>query len=106
MTSAPRRHGLPFASLLLGALLLVTLPAAAAAEEGGADELAKKLQNPVASLISIPFQNNFDSGIGPRNDGFRYTLKVQPVIPINLTTELNLITRSILPVVATILLPK
>lgn len=54
------------------------------------EELAKKLQNPVASLISVPLQNNFDFGIGP-DDGFRYTLNIQPVIPFSLTPEWNLI---------------
>jgi hypothetical protein len=46
-----------------------------------AAELAKKLSNPAAALISVPFQNNFEFGGGPKNDGFRYTLNFQPVIP-------------------------
>jgi len=45
-----------------------------------ADELAKALQNPLASLISVPFQGNVDYGIGP-NDGNRFTLNIQPAIP-------------------------
>jgi len=64
-----------------------------------AEELAKKLSNPVASLISVPFQNNTDVGIGQFN-GSRNTLNIQPVIPIHLTTKLNLITRVILPIVS------
>jgi hypothetical protein len=64
-----------------------------------AEELAKKLSNPVASLISVPFQNNTDIGIGQFN-GSRNTLNIQPVIPIHLTAKLNLITRVILPVVS------
>src|SRR6185312_5466517 len=47
-------------------------------------ELAKQLQNPVASLISVPFQNNFDFNLGPNDDGFKYTLNFQPVIPLSL----------------------
>jgi hypothetical protein len=61
-----------------------------------AAELAKKLQNPVASLISVPLQSNWDFGIGSAN-AMRYTLNVQPVIPFSLTTEWNLITRTIVP---------
>lgn len=61
-----------------------------------ADELAKQLTNPVASLISLPFQNNFDFGIGA-NDGWRYTLNVQPVIPFSLSEDWNLISRTIVP---------
>src|SRR5215467_14574850 len=70
-----------------------------AAPEGSAQELAKKLSNPVASLISVPFQSNFDFGLGPNEDGFRYTLNFQPVIPITLTPNWNLISRTILPVI-------
>jgi hypothetical protein len=60
------------------------------------DELAKATLNPVAALISVPIQNNWDFGIGPAN-ARRYTLNVQPVIPFTLSSELNLITRTIIP---------
>ena len=63
-----------------------------------AAELAKQLQNPVASLISVPFQANWDFGIGP-NDATRFTLNIQPVIPISLNDDVNLIIRTILPVI-------
>lgn len=64
-----------------------------------AAELAKKLANPVASMISMPFQNNMDVGIGTYN-GSRNILNIQPVIPLKISVKLNLITRVILPVVA------
>lgn len=57
------------------------------------------MSNPIASLISVPFQNNTDYGIGA-NYGTKNTLNIQPVIPIKLNANLNLITRFILPVVA------
>jgi hypothetical protein len=53
-------------------------------EKAKAAELAKKLSNPIASLISLPLQNNFDWGGGPNDDGFQYKLTVQPVIPFSL----------------------
>lgn len=86
-------------SLLLVAALCGAAPGTTLAQDGpSADELAQQLANPVASLISLPFQNNFDFGIGA-NDGWRYTLNVQPVIPFSLSEEWNLISRTIVPVV-------
>jgi hypothetical protein len=61
--------------------------------------LAKKLANPISSLISVPFQNNTDFGIGSL-EGTRNTLNFQPVIPVKLSEELNLITRVIVPIVS------
>lgn len=70
-----------------------------AAESGGdsAADIAQKLNNPVSSLISVPLQNNFDFGGGPRDEGFQYRLNVQPVIPFALGENWNLITRTIVP---------
>ena len=71
----------------------------AATPEHDAEELAKKLSNPVADLISVPFQGNYDSNIGPGDDGNKYYVNIQPVIPIGLDEDWNLISRTILPVV-------
>ena len=72
--------------------------AAPADGQANAAELAKKLQNPIADLISVPVQNNWDFGIGPA-DAMRYTVNIQPVIPVSLTHDWNLIIRTILPVI-------
>ncbi len=68
-------------------------------EQAKAAELAKKLSNPVAALISVPIQNNFDFGAGPNGDGFQYKVNIQPVIPITLNENWNVISRTILPVI-------
>jgi hypothetical protein len=60
--------------------------------------LAKLSANPVADLISLPFQNNFNFGWGPDNE-MQYVLNVQPVIPFQLNEDLNIITRIVMPVV-------
>jgi len=62
-------------------------------------ELAKKLSNPVAALISVPFQLNYDQDIGTTDEGERWTLNVQPVVPIGISEKWNLISRTILPVI-------
>jgi hypothetical protein len=64
-----------------------------------AEELAKKLANPVASLISVPIQANYDRDIGPYEDGSLWQINIQPVIPFTLNDNWNLITRTILPVI-------
>jgi hypothetical protein len=71
---------------------------AATDDKAQSAELAKKLSNPVANLISVPIQNNWDFGIGPAN-AMRYTANIQPVIPVSLAEDWNLITRTIMPVI-------
>jgi hypothetical protein len=92
--------------LCLSCLILVTgfaytpLAQAEATEnhsEENDNDLALKLQNPVANLISVPIQNNWDFGAGSTN-AMRYTVNVQPVIPFSITDDWNLITRTIMPI--------
>ena len=63
-------------------------------------ELAMQLVNPVARLISVPFQLNYDTNIGPENDGDRWTLNIQPVIPMSISQDWSIISRTILPVIS------
>jgi len=98
------------AALLMGSLGIVSGPAYAdkdvsdttQAQANGSGEsseqLAMKLQNPVANLISVPFQNNWDFGIGS-TDAMQYKVNVQPVIPFSIGDDWNLITRTILPII-------
>ena len=67
-----------------------------AAHEGA--DLAKKLANPVSDLVSVPFQFNWEQSVGP-NDGTRFILNVQPVMPFAMSEDWNLIARVIVPFV-------
>jgi len=68
-------------------------------QEPSKSDLAKQAQNPIANLISLPFQNNTNFGIGP-DDETQNILNIQPVWPFSITENVNLITRTILPVVS------
>ena len=81
-------------SLCLLAVLTLTVrtPVVSAQED-----LAKKSQNPIGNLISVPFENNFDFGVGPE-DAFVYAVTLKPVYPVDLG-KWNLINRFIMPVI-------
>jgi hypothetical protein len=94
-----------FATLVAVALTLTaradeatTNQSEAAAQEAETAKLARETQNPVANLISVPFQNNFNFHVGPERVT-QYILNVQPVIPISLNEDWNLITRWIMPII-------
>lgn len=88
-----------FGGLTVISLLLALCTLGAAQQDPGTEELAKKPQNPVADLISVPLQNNWNLGTGLHQNKTIYVLNFQPVIPINLNADWNLITRIVMPVI-------
>jgi len=70
-------------------------------------EMAKKLANPIAALISLPMQLNYDRGFNHTsgNDSNKWTLNVQPVVPFSIGEDWNLISRTIVPIIRTDNLP-
>jgi opacity protein-like surface antigen len=73
---------------------------AAAASAIPADEdLAKKSQNPIADLVSVPFQSNTNFNAGPFNRT-QEVLNIQPVVPLHINADWNLISRTIMPVIS------
>ena len=70
-----------------------------AASSTDSAEIAQKLTNPLAAMISVPVQNWFDFNLGPRKDGFRYTMEAQPVYPMQISKDWNLLSRTTIPLV-------
>lgn len=100
-----RQQPIPFRPGLKGCrlvLILVAFTGPIAAQNNGGqdnpDNLRKAAQNPVASLISVPIQENWNFGIGP-SDRTQNVMNIQPVIPFSISQDWNLITRWITPVV-------
>ena len=87
------------ATLGLGAAFVAVVASAGVSKaEDDAADLATKLANPLAAMISVPFQYNYNQGIGPAGDGTQSYVNIQPVIPFELNEDWNLISRTILPV--------
>jgi hypothetical protein len=84
------------AAACLAALAIASADAWAQQSE---EEIAKAAQNPVAAMISLPLQYNYDQNIGPLEDGHKSYINVQPVIPFSLNEDWNLISRTIVPVI-------
>jgi len=83
----------------VGLCAVAMLLAAPAHAELSAEELAKLAQNPVGNLISVPFQNNTNLNAGPLK-GTQNILNIQPVVPISVDEDWNVITRTIIPVIS------
>lgn len=75
-------------------IFVAVLPLVASAQEA---DLAQKLANPIAAIISVPFQLNYDDNLGAADTGSRTTLNLQPVIPFSLDNGANIVTRTIIP---------
>lgn len=90
------RRAMAIASVLLLAGSVLSAQEEKPEPKVDATALAKQTQNPVADLVTIPFQFNFNTG-GGLGDGTLYNLNLQPVIPVKVTPEWNLILRTIVP---------
>src|ERR1700680_749591 len=82
--------------LLLAIFVLCGLVQPARAQES--PEIAKQAQNPIANLISVPFENDFNPQTGI-NKQDSYVLEMKPVVPFKLSNDWTLITRTIIPVI-------
>jgi hypothetical protein len=86
--------------VIQAAIVLLLIPSAIRAQEEAQEtKLADAIQNPIAALISVPFQNNTDFGIGPENKT-KNTLNIQPVVPVGISSGTNMIVRTIIPLVS------
>ncbi len=94
----PRKQIPIWPTLFLCSLAAVAEPPEKSTGSVSSEALAKQTQNPVANLISFPLQNNFNFGLG-QSRVTQWVMNVQPVIPVPLSTNWNLITRTVLPVI-------
>ncbi len=94
-----RHHERHVTGICIALTIALALSAGSAhAADAGSDDLVEQTQNPVANLISVPFQSNFNFDAG-KTGKMVYVLNIQPVIPISLNEDWNLITRTIIPVI-------
>ena len=101
MIDAHRTHRRGARSRWLGgAVFAVAASLAATARADTEEQLALQLSNPVAALVSVPFQFNDERDIGRARTGSRQLLNIQPVVPFSLDARWNVISRTIVPVVS------
>ena len=81
------------------AACVISAQAQEASQADQAAELAKKLANPVAALISVPLQYNYDEHGGANDGASKSVLNIQPVVPLSISADWNLIIRTIVPIV-------
>ena len=83
----------------LAALLCSIAPSVLTAQEESED-LARQLANPVAALISVPLQFNYDEGLGAEGEGEKFSLNLQPVVPFPINSKWMIVTRTIVPLIS------
>lgn len=90
------KYGRLFGAALAYTTMVVAVPASA---QDSDQEMAKELASPIAAIVNIPFQLNYDEDINPTDSGSQYRLNVQPVIPFALSNGAAIVTRTIIPLV-------
>ena len=90
------RHSIRIVLAFIGFIIVPSLASADGTQSDAA--LAKQLANPIANLISVPLQFNYDSGYGAA-EGDKTFVNIQPVVPTSISEEWNLISRTVVPII-------
>ena len=87
----------PVLTLILGVCTLISFPIAAETED---QSIARKLANPLSSMIQLPVDFTFDSNLGSNDQGERMVMTIKPVIPFSISKNWNVISRSVIPIIS------
>ncbi len=91
---------MPMLNNTIKSITTIALLSTATLYANDSEDIAKKLANPIAAMISLPIQVNYQQNLGLDDQGEKWTVNIQPVIPMELNEDWNLVTRTVIPLIS------